>query len=171
MSPILADCIRPLSCRVVVCPSDSFFSTHHRLLDSKIHVPAVFGYGWRVHLQAIEEKRVTSIHSGAFSANDEDSTNCLNRRTWYRLLMPACGRNARRVGNFCESKRQHVMRSMRAGVKYGRTVIRNHTSRPRPLELHSGKTLRIRGLQPWRRGYFPEQSLLGTCLCPSGKVR
>ena len=115
-----------LSCRVVVCPSDSFFSTHHRLLDSKIHVPAVFGYGWRVHLQAIEEKRVTSIHSGAFSANDEDSTNCL-RRTWYRRLMPACGRNARRVGNFCESKRQHVMRSMRADVKYGRTVIRNQT--------------------------------------------
>src|ERR1700733_5835272 len=57
-----------------------------------------------------------SILSGAFSANDEDSTNCLNRRTWDRLLMPACGRNARRPGNFREGERQHIVRGKRAQV-------------------------------------------------------
>src|ERR1700678_2381675 len=31
------------------------------------------------HLQAIEKKRVTSILSGAFSTNGENSTNCLAR--------------------------------------------------------------------------------------------
>jgi hypothetical protein len=41
------------------------------------------------HLQAIEEKRATSILTGAFSANDEDSTNCLNRRTRDQQLI-AC---------------------------------------------------------------------------------
>jgi hypothetical protein len=68
------------------------------------------------HLQAIEEKRATSILSDAFSTNGENATNCLNRRTWDRLLMPACGRNAGRAGNFREGERQHVMRGMRAEV-------------------------------------------------------
>jgi hypothetical protein len=79
------------------------------------------------HLHAIEEKRATSILSGAFSANDEDSTNCLNRRTWDRLLMPACGRNARRAGNFCESERQHVVRGIGPKSNMVRTGVRNQT--------------------------------------------
>jgi hypothetical protein len=78
--------------------------------------PRYSGVHDECHLQAIEEKRATSILSGVFSTNGENSTNCLNRRTWDRLLMPACGRNARRAGNFCESERQHVMRGMRAEV-------------------------------------------------------
>jgi hypothetical protein len=68
------------------------------------------------HLQAIEEKRATSILSGAFSTNGENSTNCLARPSLDWLLIAARGRNARRAGNFRESERQHVMRGMRAEV-------------------------------------------------------
>ena len=38
----------------------------------------------------------------------------------------------------------------------------------RHLELHSCKTLRFRGLQPWRRGDFPEQRAVSTGRCNTG---
>jgi hypothetical protein len=57
-----------------------------------------------------------SILGGAFSANGENSTNCLARLTRDWLLIAARGRNARRTGNFREGERQHVMRGMRAEV-------------------------------------------------------
>src|ERR1700721_1250484 len=41
-----------------------------------------------------------SILGGAFSANGENSTNCLARLTRDWLLIAARGRNARRTGNF-----------------------------------------------------------------------
>jgi hypothetical protein len=43
------------------------------------------------HLQAIEEKRATSILSGAFSTNGENATNCLARPTRDWLLIAARG--------------------------------------------------------------------------------
>jgi hypothetical protein len=50
----------------------------------------------------ISPKERVGILDDAFSTNGEDSTNCLNRRTRDRLLISACGRNARRTGNFRE---------------------------------------------------------------------
>jgi hypothetical protein len=56
------------------------------------------------HLQAIEGKRATSILSGAFSTNGENSTNCLARPTRDWLLIAARRRHARRTGTFLEQR-------------------------------------------------------------------
>jgi hypothetical protein len=53
------------------------------------------------------------ILDDAFSANGENSTNCLARPTRDWLLTAARGRNARRTGNFREGERQHVVLGMR----------------------------------------------------------